>query len=79
MNDSPSGNEMSYEFSSTPINVQAEGCKPTAHVVIESTGLEPAKLKAIEDALYGSASADGKLLTPDEIIAIVNGDGEWYN
>ena len=76
VNDSPSGNEMSYEFSSTPINVQAEGCKPTAHVVIESTGLEPDKLKAIEDALYGSASADGKLLTPDEIIAIVNGHGE---
>lgn len=74
VNDSPTGNEMSYDFTSTPINVAAEGCKPTAHVVIDSTALDAEKLKKVEDALYGSATADGKLLTPDEIIALVTGE-----
>lgn len=72
VNDSPSANEMSFDFTSTPVNVNLEGCKPTAHLVIDSTSLTPAKLKAVEDLIYGSSSADAKLPTPDEIVTAIN-------
>lgn len=76
VNDSPSANEMSFDFTSTPVNVNLEGCKPTAHVVIDSTGLTTAKLKAVEDLIYGSSSADAKLPTPDEIVTAINAVNE---
>lgn len=55
INDSPDAITMSWEFDSTP--VPSEGNKSTSIVVIDSTAFTgtgmPAKLKLIEDALYG--------------------------
>lgn len=71
INDSPEAETMSWEFTTTPIAVT--GMKPTAVVTINSTefGEDDTKLKAIEDALYGTTDAEPKLLTPDEIKAII--------
>lgn len=69
VNDSPEAITFSWEVKSTPVNVS--GFKPTAVLTIDSTKVEPTKLTALEDVLYGSASAEAKLPTPDEVVAIV--------
>lgn len=76
INDSPEAVEFSWECTTTPINIK--GLKPAAHIEIDSTKIEPAKLKKIEDELYGTNAASGsgsgtepKLLLPDEIVTIL--------
>lgn len=73
VNDSPEAITFSWEITTTQINV--EGFKPTASLTIDSTKIAAAKLALIEDALFGTASTEPKLLLPDEIIAIMNTQG----
>ena len=68
VNDSPEAATLSWEVSSTPVNVA--GFKPTSIITINSKKINPAALKEIEDALYGTAEAVPKILLPDEIKAI---------
>lgn len=70
INDSPEAITFSWEFSTTPVEVT--GHKPTATVTIDSTKIDPAKLKLIEDKLYGTADQEPTLLLPDEIVALVS-------
>ena len=69
VNDSPEAITFSWEFSTTPVNV--EGFKPTATVVIDSTKVAPEKLTALEAVLYGSESEEAKLPLPSEIITMM--------
>lgn len=69
INDSPEAITFSWELSTTPTNV--DGHKPTASLVIDSTKVEEAKLKKLEDKLYGTESAEASLPTPNEIIALL--------
>ena len=71
INDSPEAITFSWELTTTPVEV--EGFKPTASLTIYSTKVDEAKLKLIEDALYGTADQEAKLLLPDEILEIING------
>lgn len=67
INDSPELNPFSWEVTTTPIEVA--GYKPTACFVIDSTKVnDTAKMKALEDKLYGAESAESTLPTPTEII-----------
>ena len=65
VNDSPEAVTFSWEVTTTPVNVA--GFKPTASVTIDSTKIQPDKLKAIEDKLYGTETQEPTLLMPDEI------------
>lgn len=65
VNDSPEALTMSWEFSTTPVEV--EGFKPTSHIEIDSTVADEAKLKALEDILYGTENAVGRLPLPAEV------------
>lgn len=69
INDSPEAMNMSWEIATTPVNVT--GMKPAAYIEIDSTKVEAAKLKALEDALYGTAEAAAYLPLPDEIAALL--------
>lgn len=70
VNDSPEAITFSWELTTTPVNVA--GHKPTACITIDSTKVDAAKLKTIEEGLYGSETAEPKLLLPDEIAAILS-------
>ena len=70
INDSPEAMTLSWELSTTPVNVT--GHKPTALLVIDSTKIASEKLTAIEAKLYGDASNDAVLPSPDEIAEILN-------
>lgn len=71
INDSPEAITLSWEVTTTPVEV--DGFKPTATITIDSTKFKenPEKLKAIEDKLYGTDDGEPTLPTPDELIAIL--------
>lgn len=75
INDSPEAITLSWEITTTPVAVT--GFKPTAHLEINSTKVDKAKLAALEAILYGT-DADGdaegtepKLPLPDEIAELL--------
>lgn len=69
INDSPEAITFSWEVTTTPVSV--EGFKPTASITIDSTKVDAAKLKALEDILYGAADTEARLPLPDEIVTLM--------
>lgn len=69
INDSPEAITFSWELTTTPVNVT--GHKPTASIVIDSTKATPAKLKALEDILYGTTDVEPRMPLPDEIVTLM--------
>lgn len=69
INDSPEAITFSWDFDTTPINV--EGYKPTSHLCIDSTEFstsdEKALLDALEEKLYGTAASQGTSAIPAEL------------
>lgn len=68
VNENPEAMELSWECSTTPVKV--EGYKPTAHVCITSTKVDAAKLKTLEDMLYGTESEEAKLPSLAELVEL---------
>lgn len=76
INDSPEAITMSWEVSTTPVNVT--GGKPTASITIDSTKADGTKLAALENILYGSDEApatEPRLPLPDEIAELMKKAG----
>lgn len=71
MNDSPDAETFSWECDTMP--VELEGYEPVCSMEFDSTVLNKAQMKAIEDLLYGTDSADAALPDPDELIAAIKG------
>ena len=69
VNESPEAAEMSWECSTTPVDVP--NCEPTAHIEIDSTTVSAEALAALEAILYGSESAAARLPMPNELAAIL--------
>lgn len=69
VNDSPEAVTLSWELSTTPVSVA--DMLPTASLTIDSTKVDTAKLKKLEDILYGTDEAEARLPLPDEIATIV--------
>lgn len=74
VNDSPDAVTFSWEITSTPVNVGVEGIKPTSVLEIDSrdfAGEGTAKLKALEDKLYGTEEAEPTLPSPLEVLNLL--------
>lgn len=69
VNDDPEAMTLSWECSTTPVDV--EGAKPTAHVEIDSTKVDAAKLAELEAILFGSDDAEPRLPLPAEVAEIL--------
>lgn len=63
--DSPEAITLSWELTTTPVAV--EGFEPTALLTIDSTKVDEAKLKSLEDILYGTEDNEPRLPLPDEV------------
>lgn len=72
VSDSPEAMTMSWEVSSTPVEV--EGFDPTATFDFDSTTIDAGKLAALEAILYGSAEEEPRLPLPAELVQIMSGD-----
>lgn len=70
INDSPEAITMSWEISTTPVNVT--GFRPTAHLEIDSTKVKKEDLIKLEDTLYGAAEKEATLPLPDALAALVS-------
>lgn len=78
INDSPDAITLSWEISTTPVEVSAKGFKPTASVTIDSTKVKADELAALEAILYGTdagpsgnpAATEARLPLPDELATI---------
>lgn len=73
INDSPEAITFSWEVSTTPVSV--DGHKPTATITIDSTKVDEAKLKALEDILYGTNEKEPELPLPDKIATLMTAEG----
>lgn len=77
VNDSPEGITFSWETNATPVPVTAvdpvtkEQLRPIACLTIDSTRTDPAKLKALEDILYGTETDEPRLPLPDEVFELL--------
>lgn len=83
INDSPDAETFSWDISTVPVTVgtiNGVDYKPTAKVTIDSRNFNTpalkAKLKALEDVLYGTESTEPRLPSVAEVIAIVSGSTE---
>ena len=71
VNDSPEATTFSWELSTTPINA-GDVLKSTAQLTINSLKVPAAKLKALEDILYGTATLEARLPLPTEVIGLLS-------
>ena len=62
INDSPEAITFSWELTTTPVPVK--NAKPTASITIDSTKVDPGKLAALEEILYGKDATTGETQTP---------------
>lgn len=69
VNDSPDGITFSWEFETTPVVVS--DFKPTSLFTIDSTKIDAATLKKLEDKIYGTGETDPELPTPDELLTLL--------
>jgi hypothetical protein len=68
INDSPEAITFSWTVSTTPVDFP--GFKPTAHIVVDSTKVDAAKLESFEAMLYGSTNSSSKLPMPEDLIRL---------
>ena len=69
VNDSPEAITLSWSVNTTPVNLS--GYKPTTLLTIDSTKVQAAKLKALEDVLYGTNTTEARLPLPNEVKTIL--------
>lgn len=69
INDSPEAITFSWEFKTTPVNV--DGHKPTASLTLDSTKVSETKMAALEKVLYGDVDTEARLPLPDEVVQIL--------
>ena len=72
VNDSPEAATLSWEFSTTP--VEMAGCEPTSYICIDSTKVNAEKLAALEAIVYGSEEAEPRLPLPTEVAELLKED-----
>lgn len=72
INDSPEANTMSWEFTTTPVDV-GTGFSKTSHIEINSTKVDKTKLTALEDILYGAETGEDapRLPLPAELKSLL--------
>lgn len=77
LNDSPEAQTMSWDLTTIPVPVKDH--KPTAYLSIDSTKVDATKLSQLEEILYGSASEQARLPSPDEVAALFAGSGTFVS
>lgn len=87
VNDSPEAISLSWEFTTTPVEittkVDGKTLKPTSLLTFDSTKIDAAKMAVLEEILYGKDPTtpegdDGvepRLPLPDEVIALMTTEG----
>lgn len=73
MNESPEAMTLSWELSTTPVDVP--GFKPTAQIVIETKELTSEKLTTLQNILWGGDETQARLPLPSELVSLLGTEG----
>lgn len=75
VNDSPDAITMSWEFTTTPVNVSGyeNVYKPTSEITIDVWTLTTPQKTALENKLYGTQSTEPTLPDPAALLALISG------
>lgn len=68
VNENPDAVQFSWDITTTPVDVP--GLKPTSHITIDSTKVDPTELAALEAILYGGDDTEARLPLPTELKTI---------
>lgn len=78
VNDSPEPITLSWEFSTTPVEItktiEGKKLKPTAILTLDSTKIDSEKMEELEKILYGSEETEPRLPLPDEVIMLLTSE-----
>lgn len=77
INDSPEAMALSWDFTTIPVPVP--GMKPTAHICIDSTKADKARMADLEKILYGTDEQDPRMPSPEEVMAIFTTNGGYVS
>lgn len=69
INNNPDPVEMSWDYTATPVPINLNNLKPSAHLIIDSTKVSSATLQAIENRLYDATSTTVPM--PEDILNLV--------
>jgi hypothetical protein len=69
INSGPNVKSRTWDITTVPVSVPS--FRPTSHFVVDSTKIDPAILSVIEGILYGTVTDDPRLLTAQELSAMV--------
>jgi len=70
LSDSINPIELSFALQAVPVKVT--GFRPTAHVIIDSRSVAPAKLSSLEDELYGTATTNPSIPTAQAVFDLLS-------
>lgn len=70
VNENPALKTMSYEITTTPVEVGEEGIEPTACLKIDSTLVDATELAAFEKVLYGDDDTEPSIPLPAEVLKL---------
>jgi len=74
INDSPEAIEFSWELTTTPVDIIHPAfpeIRPTSLLTFDSTKVDPALMRELEDILYGTASTEAYLPLPEEVLTLL--------
>jgi len=72
INDSSDVPTMTFNFTTTPVEVGMDGFKATSSLEISTEDFDAATIKKLEDIIYGTAEAEPRLPLPAEVITILS-------
>ena len=72
INETPAALTLTWEFQTTPVDLEDLGLQPAAAITIDSTEVEPADFKALQDVLYGTEEVEARLPELSEVISMMS-------
>ena len=72
INETPAALTLTWEFQTTPVDLEDLGLQPAAAITIDSTEVEPADFKALQDVLYGTEEVEARLPELSEVINMMS-------
>lgn len=74
INETPAALTLTWEFQTTPVDLEELGLQPAAAITIDSTEVEPAAFAALQAVLYGSEEVEARLPELTEVISMMSED-----
>lgn len=71
INDTPAALTMTWEYQTTPVDLEELGLQPAAAVTVDSTEVDAADFKALEDMLYGTETLEPEFPSIQDVIALL--------